>query len=107
MFAKLDQLKKNCKIREAQLKWLWLQSQRCKCNLFYLVQQQQQLAALDTTIVISNQDWFGTKSFYNWKASKLEVLNAQVDLNTDKVALRQIELYANTKTLLNQILARY
>jgi outer membrane protein len=41
------------------------------------------------------------------KASKLEVLNAQVDLNTDKVALlRQNELYANTKILLNQILAR-
>ena len=41
------------------------------------------------------------------KASKLEVLNAQVDLNTDKVALlRQKELYANTKIVLNQILAR-
>ena len=39
--------------------------------------------------------------------SKLEVLNAQVDLNTDKVSLlRQKELYANTKIFLNQILAR-
>jgi outer membrane protein TolC len=41
------------------------------------------------------------------KASKLEVLNAQVDLNTDKVALlRQKESYANRKIVLNQILAR-
>jgi outer membrane protein TolC len=41
------------------------------------------------------------------KASKLEVLNAQVDLNTDQVTLlRQKELYANTKTMMNQILAR-
>jgi outer membrane protein TolC len=41
------------------------------------------------------------------KASKLEVLNAQVDLNTDQVALlRQKELYANSKILLNQLLAR-
>jgi hypothetical protein len=40
------------------------------------------------------------------KSIKVEVLNAQVDLNTDKVAvLRQNELYANTKILLNQILA--
>ena len=41
------------------------------------------------------------------KASKLEVLNAQVDLNTDQVTLlRQKELYTNSKILLNQLLAR-
>jgi hypothetical protein len=34
------------------------------------------------------------------------VLNAQVDLNTDKVTLLRQGLYSNTKTLLNQILAR-
>jgi hypothetical protein len=34
-------------------------------------------------------------------------LNAQVDLNTDQVALlRQKELYANTKILMNQIIVR-
>jgi outer membrane protein TolC len=34
-------------------------------------------------------------------------LNAQVDLNTDTtVLLRQIELYNNTRTLLNELLAR-
>jgi outer membrane protein len=37
----------------------------------------------------------------------LEVLNAQVDLNTDTTTLlRQKELFANTKIALNQQLAR-
>jgi outer membrane protein TolC len=72
------------------------------------VQQQQQLAALDTTIVISNQRLLLAQNrFTIGKASKLEVLNAQVDLNTDQVTLlRQKELYANSKILLNQIMAR-
>jgi hypothetical protein len=70
------------------------------------VQQQQQLECLDSTIVISNQRLtLAQNRFTIGKASK--VLNAQVDLNTDKVTLlRQKELYSNTKTLLNQILAR-
>src|SRR5690606_18842298 len=41
------------------------------------------------------------------KAAKLEVLNAQVDLNTDQTNyLRQKELYENTKTYLNELMAR-
>jgi outer membrane protein TolC len=55
-------------------------------NAAYYDLVQQQLAALDTTIVISNQR-LSTKRFTIGKASKLEVLNAQVDLNTDQVAL--------------------
>jgi outer membrane protein len=109
MFAKLDQLKELQKLGEAQLKLTVITKvSDVNATYFYLVQQQQQLAALDTTIVISNQRLtLAQNRFTIGKASKLEVLNAQVDLNTDKVALlRQIELYANTKTLLNQILAR-
>jgi outer membrane protein TolC len=53
---------------------------------YYDLVQQQQLAALDTTIVISNQRLTQNR-FTIGKASKLEVLNAQVDLNTDQVAL--------------------
>jgi hypothetical protein len=71
------------------------------------VQQQQQLAALDTTIVISNQRLALAQNRFTIEKQKCGSLNAQVDLNTDKVAvLRQNELYANTKILLNQILAR-
>jgi outer membrane protein len=109
MFAKLDQLKEWQKLGEAQLK-LTIITKISDVNATYfdLVQQQQQLSALDSTIVISNQRLtLAQNRFTIGKASKLEVLNAQVDLNTDKVTLlRQKELYINTKILLNQILAR-
>ena len=109
MFAKLDQLRELQKLGEAQLK-LTIITKVSDVNSTYfdLVQQQQQLAALDTTIVISNQRLtLAQNRFTIGKASKLEVLNAQVDLNTDATALlRQKELYTNTKILLNQILAR-
>lgn len=109
MFARMDQLKELQKLGEAQLK-LTVITRISDVNAAYydLVQQQQQLAALDTTIVISNQRLtLAQNRFTIGKASKLEVLNAQVDLNTDQVALlRQKELYANSKILLNQLLAR-
>ena len=109
MFARLDQLKELQKLGEAQLK-LTIITKISDVNSTYfdLVQQQQQLSALDSTIVISNQRLnLAQNRFTIGKASKLEVLNAQVDLNTDKVTLlRQKELFANTKILLNQILAR-
>lgn len=109
MFAKLDQLKELQKLGEAQLKrTIILKISAVNAVYFDLVQQQQQLAALDTTIVISTQRLALAQNRFNiGKASKLEVLNAQVDLNTDKVALlRQKESYANQKIALNQILAR-
>jgi len=109
MFAKLDQLKEFQKLGETQLK-LTIITKISNLNAVYfeLVNQQQQLAALDTTIEISNQRLTLAKNrFTIGKASKLEVLNAQVDLNTDKTTLlRQKELYANTKIILNQVLAR-
>ena len=109
MFAKLDQLKELQKLGEAQLK-LTVITRISDVNAAYydLVQQQQQLAALDTTIVISKQRLtLAQNRFIIGKASKLEVLNAQVDLNTDQVTLlRQKELYTNSKILLNQLLAR-
>ena len=109
MFAKLDQFKTLQKLGEAELK-LTIITKISVVNATYydLVQQQQQLAALDSSIIISNQRVELAKNRYTiGKASKLEVLNAQVDLNTDTtMLLRQKELYANTKTLLNQILAR-
>lgn len=109
MFARLDQLKELQKLGEAQLKLTVITKISDVHAAYYdLVQQQQQLAALDTTIVISNQRLaLAQNRFTIGKTSKLEVLNAQVDLNTDQVAmLRQKELYANSKILLNQILAR-
>lgn len=109
MFAKLDQLKELQKLGDTELKrTILIKIGQVNMAYYDLVQQQQQLAALDTTIVISNQRLTLAKNrFTIGKASKLEVLNAQVDLNTDQVALlRQKESYANSKILLNQYLAR-
>ncbi|MHC0445282.1 TolC family protein [Flavobacterium sp. 3-218] len=109
MFARLDQLKELQKLGDAELKRTILVKIAQVNSAYYdLVQMQQQLAALDTTIVISNQRLTLAKNRFSiGKASKLEVLNAQVDLNSDQVALlRQKEAYANGKILLNQHLAR-
>ncbi|QOG01060.1 TolC family protein [Flavobacterium sp. MDT1-60] len=109
MFARLDQLKELQKLGDSQLKQtILIQIGQVNSAYYDLVQQQQQLAALDTTIVISKQRLtLAQNRFSIGKASKLEVLNAQVDLNSDQVALlRQKESYSNAKILLNQYLAR-
>ncbi|WP_130733956.1 TolC family protein [Flavobacterium sp. J27] len=73
-----------------------------------LVQQQQVMASIDSAIVISNERVTTAQNRFSiGKASKLEVLNAQVDLNTDKsLLLNQKEIYKNTKIKLNELLAR-
>lgn len=109
MFARYDQLKELQKLGEAQLK-LTILTKISDVNETYfdLVQQQQLLAALDTTLVISRQRLeLAQNRFTIGKASKLEVLNAQVDLNTDITnLLKQKDTYQKTKVTLNQILAR-
>ena len=109
MFARYDQLKQLQKLGEAELQLIVLTRVGDVIATYYdIVQQRQQLEALDTTIVISQQRVdLAQNRFTIGKSSKLEVLNAQVDLNTDQTTLlRQRELYANTKILLNQLLAR-
>jgi outer membrane protein len=109
MFARYDRLKELQKLGEAELKSTILNRVSDVMITYYdLVQQQQQLQALDSTIVISQQRVeLADSRFSIGKASKLEVLNAEVDLNTDKTLyLRQQELYTNTKIRFNEILAR-
>lgn len=109
MFAKHEQLKEIKKLGEAELKQTILSKVGDVMTTYYnLVQQQQQLAALDSTLLISEQRVeLAQNRFIIGKASKLEVLNAQVDLNTDKTEMqRQQELFKNTKILLNEQLAR-
>ena len=109
MFARFDQLKELQKLGETQLKQtILLKIAEVNATYFDLVQQQQQLSAIDSTLLISSQRvQLAENRFKIGKASKLEVLNAQVDLNTDKVTLlRQKELISNTKIKLNLILAR-
>lgn len=109
MFARYDQLKELQKLGDAELKLAIFTKVSDVISTYYdLAQQKQQLTALDTAIVISNLRVTTADNRYRiGKASKLEVLNAQVDLNTDTTTLlRQKELYANTKISLNELLAR-
>ena len=109
MFTRLEQLKELEKLGSTKLQQTIISKlSEVSSTYFNLVQQQQQLKALDSTLVISNQRLaLAQNRFAIGKASKLEVLNAQVDLNTDNVVLlKQQEVFQNTKTLLNKILAR-
>ena len=109
MFARKEQLNILQKQGEAELKLAILTKiGDVYLSYFDLVQQQQQLKALDTAIVISNERVRTAENRYSiGKSSKLEVLNAQVDLNADKsLQLKQQELFKNAKIALNQILAR-
>lgn len=109
MFARYDQLKELEKQGDVQLKLMVLIKVSDVMTTYYdLVQQQQLIKALDTTIVISKQRLKTAENrFVIGKAAKLEVLNAQVDLNTDSSALlKQKELYETTKIRLNELLAR-
>jgi len=109
MFANYEQLKETKKLGEAELKQVILTKVGEVMITYYdLVQQHQQLSALDSTLIISQQRVeLAQNRFTIGKASKLEVLNAQVDLNTDQTVMqRQKELYANTKIQLNEQLAR-
>lgn len=109
MFARYDQLKELEKLGGTELKFTILTRVGDVLTTYYdLVQQQQTLKALDTAVVISKQRvTLANNRFTIGKAAKLEVLNAKVDLNTDTTNfLRQRELYENTKTYLNELLAR-
>jgi outer membrane protein len=109
MFARHEQLKQMQQLGETELQFTVLTKVGDVLKTYYqIVQQQQQLKVLDSTLVISqlrlnlakNRSTIG-------KASKLEVLNAEVDWNTDNTnLLRQKEVYANSKTYLNELMAR-
>ena len=109
MFAKYDQLKEFQNRTDAQMKLTILNKVSDVNTVYYdLIQEQQKIADLDSTIVISEKRLEFIKNRYTiGKNSKLDVLNAQVDLNTDLGNLvKEKQVYANAKTRLNQILAR-
>jgi outer membrane protein len=109
MFAKYDQLKTYKSQGDAELKFAVTTTVADVMQTYYtLVQQQQMITALDTAVVISKQRVTTAKNrFTIGKAAKLEVLNVEVDLNTDQTNyLKQVQEYKNTKTLLNQLMAR-
>ncbi len=109
MFARYDQLKELQRFGETELKLaIYTRVGDVLTTYYDIVQQQQMLTALDTAIVLSqHRVTLAENRFSIGKAAKLEVLNAKVDFNTDQTNyLRQKELYENTKTYLNELLAR-
>lgn len=73
-----------------------------------LVQQKNRLASLRDVLALSEERYRIVESQFGFgTASKLDVLNAQVDLNSDRSAvLRQEVTLTTVKTTLNQLLAR-
>ncbi|UOK42707.1 MULTISPECIES: TolC family protein [Flavobacterium] len=109
MFARYDQLQTLEKQGEVQLKSTILTKVSDVMTTYYdLVKQQQLIKALDTTIVISKQRLkLADNRFSIGKASKLEVLNAQVDLNQDLSNLLLLkQFFQISKVNLNALLAR-
>jgi outer membrane protein TolC len=109
MFARYDQLKEFEELGEQNLQFTILTKLGDVISIYYdLAQQQHLLRALDTTVAISNlRVRIAKNRFELGKAARLEVLNAQVDFNTDTTnLLRQQELYNNTRIRLNEQLAR-
>ncbi|MDT0641253.1 TolC family protein [Zunongwangia sp. F363] len=109
MFARYKQLQEIQNLGEAELQVSVITTLGNVLVTYYdLVQQQQQLAVLDSTLAISRQRVeLAHNRFTIGKASKLEELNARVDLNTDQaLMLNQKESYATTRIRLNELLAR-
>lgn len=109
MFARYDRLKEFEQLGEANFR-LTVQNTLADVisNYYNLVQQQQQITALNEALNISRLRLKNSQSRYGiGKAAKLEVLAASVDLNTDTTnLLRQIDNYRSTKIRLNELLAR-
>ena len=109
MFARYNQLKEIQKLGETELKLNVLAKvSEVYDTYFILVNQQHLIRSLDSIIVVSE---FRLKTaqtrFTIGKASKLEVLNAEVDYNADVSAkIRLNEQYAISKIALNQLLVR-
>lgn len=109
MFARYAQLKELKKQSEANLQTAIVSTVSNVIRGYYdLVQQQQQIRANDSAIDLSRYRLqIATTKYEVGSSAKLEVLNAQVDLNTDTTTyLTQLALYANAKVNLNNLMAR-
>ena len=109
MFARYDNLQELQKLGESNLKLTILNTVSDVIGTYFnLVQQKQQLQAADTAVYISRLRVETAQNRYTiGKAAKLEVLNANIALNTDTTnLLRQRTTYHNTQITLNQLLAR-
>jgi outer membrane protein TolC len=109
MFARHNQLKELQNLGATELKLSVLSRVSAVYQTYFtLATQQQQLKMIDS---ISSVSEFRLKTAKNrftiGKASKLEVLNAEVDLNADQSTKIQLqEQYGVSKVMLNELLVR-
>jgi len=109
MFAKKERLEALKKLGEQQLQKTILETINSVTQTYYQIAlTQMQIKTIDTTILISEQRYQLAKNRYTiGKASKLEMLNAEVDWNSDKsqkILLQQ--QYQSEKLTLNQLMSR-
>ena len=109
MFSRYETLKELEKQGDIQLKKTILTQVSDVISTYYtIVEQKNILMALDSTILISKERLRTAENRYSiGKASKLEVLNVKVNLNTDESAqVKQTEVVKNLKIALNNLMAR-
>jgi outer membrane protein len=109
MFARHKQLKESQKLSETELRLAVLTKVSEVYSAYYqLVNLQTQKKALDSLIYISEFRLETAKNRFSiGKASKLEVLNAEVDLNTDQSTLIMLNEQWNLAQIqLNQLMVQ-
>jgi len=109
MFATYDQLQQLDKLGALRLQDTVQNTVANVIGTYYdLISQNEQIKALKGAIDISRtQLRYANDKFHVGRASRLDVLNAQVNLNTDTANLvTQYQLFKTTKIQLNQILVR-
>jgi len=109
MFANYDMLKEQDKLGAIRLKDTIQSTVANVINTYYnLISQNEQIKALRGAIEISRtQLRYSNDKFTVGRVSKLDVYNAQVNLNTDTSNLViQLQQFKTTKLQLNQLLVR-
>lgn len=109
MFARHKQLKESQKLSETELRLAVLTKvSEVYASYYQLVNLQTQKKALDSLIFISEFRLETAKNRFSiGKASKLEVLNAEVDLNTDQSTLIMLNEQWNLAQIqLNQLMVQ-
>ena len=109
MFATYDQLKQLDQLGRIRLQDTIQATVAGVITTYYnLISQNEQIKALHGAIEISRtQLRYANDKFLVGRVSKLEVYNAQVNLNTDTAALvTQLQQFRTTKIQLNQLLVR-
>lgn len=109
MFSRYESLKELEKIGNVQVKRTIVTRVSDVIRTYYTIVEQQNLVnAIDSSILISKERLKTAENRFSiGKASRLEVLNVQVNLNEDEsTKLRQVEVLKNFKVSLNGLLAR-